>query len=881
MSDGMPELTDASSTDLAIETVEGVLREHYGLSGQVFPIEGRQNPYFLIDNGHMRYLLKTAPADAPLPEIEAEHALMRHILRGTDGPLVPEPVLTKDGADTVVLPLEGEDRRLRLLTFLEGAPLPADDTLSDKGIAAFGSISAALTRSLEGVDNPLLEREPESDLRKAGPQTVTLLAEVTDQETRDVIAKAMVTALRRIQPLGPGLRIAAVHQNLDAGTVVGNTTEAGWLPTGVTDFTGIAKSWLVAGLANTCAFLLANRDGDALALLPAIRAYHDLYPLTLTEIEALWPLVVARTGILTAEAESKLAQRPADPQAKEETEKRHAVLRAATAISPALVFAAFLEATGMTNPLPEMIPMLPDIDPETIRTVDLSVTSPLLYGGNWIDPENDWKMLARIARETGRCSTRYGEYRLSKSLADPRQEPENFALHVDVCVPAGTPALAPFAGTLKSVGSRIVLSGASLALHLEGLDCALPDGNELSMGDPIGAVAGAENSVGGLRLRFCRDPELLPPLFCTAEKVGTWSRLCPSPAALLGVVTDAPVPVQMNIPVRGWKEHLFDAAGRCLLDLREDTSLIGHGHPRVAAASYRQRLLLNAPSSEPFEAAELLAQRLKALAPTGLDDLYVLRGWRDAFHYALALTRNHTGRHEIVSITGVSGTTHDPAINSAGGVQGTIDSLDAGDKAGLLLAGYTQPFDGLPEILEALRRNEGLLLIDETRSGWGRSGRYLWGFEALGLSPDILVAGLPGEDIAVCFARENLAAAPDDRMEKPSPVACSVAAAMLEIWSEEDLRDNARLVGDHLKSALEQLARRHHAIQDVTGSGLCLALNFKNEELAEKITALLRRERVLANTEAPASLLIVPPLCFARDSADRLLERLETALAQN
>jgi Ser/Thr protein kinase RdoA (MazF antagonist)/acetylornithine/succinyldiaminopimelate/putrescine aminotransferase len=881
MSDVMPELLDVSSTDLSIEAVEEVLREQYGLTGQVFPIEGRQNPYFLIDNGHMRYLLKTAPADAPFQEIEAEHALMRHILRSTDGPLVPEPVLTKDGADTIALPLEGEDRRLRLLTFLEGAPLPADDTLSDRAITAFGSISAALTKSLDGIDNPLLEREPESDLRKAGPQTVTLLAEVSDQETRDVIAKAMVAALRRIQPLGPSLRIAAVHQNLDAGAVVGNTTDAGWLPTGVTDFTGISRSWLVAGFANTCAFLLANRGGDALALLPAIRAYHDIYPLTLTEIEALWPLIVARTGILAAEAESKLAQRPDDAQAREETERRHAVLRAVTAISPALVFATFLDATGVTNPLPAMVRLLPDIDPETIRLVDLGITSPLLYGGNWTDPENDWKMLARIARETGRCSTRYGEYRLSKSLADPQQEPENFALHIDVCVPAGVTAVAPFAGTLKSGGTRLVLSGSDLNLHVEGLDCALGDGTAVNAGDMLGTIAGAENSVGGLRLRFCRDSELVPPLFCTAEKVGTWSRLCPSPAALLGVLADAPVSIGLDEPVRGWKEHLFDAAGRCLIDLREDTPLVGHSHPRLAAASYRQLLLLNAPSPGPSEAEELLARHLKALAPTGLDQILALHGRRDAFQHALVLARNHTGRREIVGMSGLlSEMAGEPTMIKAGSAQDIIESLDAGDKAGLLLPGHALYVDGISEILVALRRNDGLLVIDETRSGWGRSGRYLWGFEVSGLSPDIVVAGLPGQDIAVCFARENIAVARDGA-ERPSLVACSVAAATLEISAEEALRDNARIVGDHLKSAIELLARRHPVIQDVTGSGFCLALHFKNEELAKKTAELLRSERVLANLEPPASLLIVPPLCFARDSADQLVDRLEAALAQS
>ncbi|UIY29471.1 phosphotransferase [Neorhizobium galegae] len=147
MSDVLPELIEPPINDLPIEAIEDVLRDHYGLSGQIFPIEGRQNPYFLIDNGHMRYLLKVAPAEGPLEEIEAEHALMRHILRSPDGPRVPEPVVTRDGGDTLVLPLGGEDRRIRLLTFLDGTAPPSGEKLPDQAVAAFGAISAALAKA--------------------------------------------------------------------------------------------------------------------------------------------------------------------------------------------------------------------------------------------------------------------------------------------------------------------------------------------------------------------------------------------------------------------------------------------------------------------------------------------------------------------------------------------------------------------------------------------------------------------------------------------------------------------------------------------------------------------------------------------------------------
>ncbi|MBP2562958.1 Ser/Thr protein kinase RdoA (MazF antagonist)/4-aminobutyrate aminotransferase-like enzyme [Neorhizobium galegae] len=880
MSDVLPELIEPPANDLSIDAIEDVLRDHYGLSGQIFPIEGRQNPYFLIDNGHMRYLLKVAPVEGPVEEIEAEHALMRHILRSPDGPRVPEPVPTKDGGDTLVLPLGGEERRIRLLTFLDGTAPPSDEKLPDQTLAAFGAISAALAKSLLDFDHPVLQREPEGDLRKAGPQTVALLSAVADQEIRDVIAKAMVTALRRIQPLGPSLRIAAAHQNINGETVVGEDTDGTWLPTGVTDFTGIANGWLVAGFANTCAYLLADRDGDPFALLPAIRAYHDIHPFTLNELEALWPLVVARTGILAAEAESRQTGLPDDPKAREDAEKRRAVLNAATTVSPAQVFAAILDATGMEKPLPEIGRLLPDIAPDTFRLVDLSVTSPLLYGGNWTDADNDWKLLAHIARETGRASTRYGEYRLSKGSIDPQQEPESFALHIDACIPARMPAVAPFAGTLKTAGPRLVLVGRDLTLHVEGLECAIAEETELAAGDPLGVIAGTENSVGGLRLRFCLDPDLVPPLFCKPAEVGTWSRLYPSPSALLGIDANAPAPRYPDQPVRGWKEYLFDATGRTSLDFAGQAPLIGHGHPRLAAAAYRQTILLDRVGACPSESEEALRAQLAELAPEGLSHVLFVAGRAEALDLAFRLARSHTNKRGIIGLPGLRMVRRDPdffAVPSVGTAADMIHDLD--DVAAVLAEGYGEAAN-LDEPLTELRQKAGLLIVDETGTSYGRLGHHTWAFSHRGLAPDIVFADGPdGGALSFLMTRPEIAANLPSDQQPPAmcPVRAASALVALDVIREEQMRENTREIGNHLKTRLESLGERLPAITAVSGSGLFLVI-----DLADTAADLGKRLQpgIVADISTPKRLVLRPPLCLSRKSADGLVDRIEMLLSE-
>ena len=818
MSDAFPVDGETDGRTISAEEVEAVLRDHYGLSGTINSIAGRRHPYFLIDNGHMRYLLKAAPTDDPEQDVEGEHALMRHVARSPDGPRVPEPVAARENGDVVRLSLADKEYRVRLLTFLDGSPPPTEGPFSEEAIAAFGTLSAALTKSLEGFEHPVLDRVPELDLRRAGPLVVELLSTVEDHSARDMIAKAMVTSLRRIQPLGAKLRIQPSHQNLTGLSVVGDIREGDWRPDGLTDFTGIARGWLVAGLATSCAFLLQRNGGDPFAILPAARAYHALYPLTEAELEALWPLVVIRIALTAATAEHRHAADPESYEAAAEAEERRSLLAKVAEASPALMSAAILDACGIAKTMPVIGRLLPEIDPDRIRLVDLGMTSAHFREGNWAEPEIDWKLLAHVAWETGMGSTRYGEFRLSRTKTNTRSRPENFALHIDVCVPAGTVAAAPFSGRLKAAGPRLVLSGAGLTLHAEGLACELAEDTELAPGDAIGTVAGAEGSVGGLRLRLCRDPELVPPLFSTAEQAGIWSIVCPSPSALLGIDIDAPQPEERARLVRGWREYLYDGAGRLLLDFSGAAGLVGHSRRELASAAERQLLLLDAAPEKASHAEEEYRRRMAALLPDELDRAFF---------------------------------TESPAAAA---------QLVAELKAG----------------------RDDLAVADETATGYGRLGHYAWAFEETGLVPDILIAGSPAATGFVgVFTRSEIAAGHLDERTPRSIGAASfaMANAALELLEKEALRENARETGAYLKTFLERFSERFPTVVAVHGNGLDLAIDYDGD--AEALGARLRRNGVLVTNEGTGRLPLRPPLCLAPESAYFFIEILEDILSES
>ncbi len=94
-----------------------------------------------------------------------------------------------------------------------------------------------------------------------------------------------------------------------------------WQIQGVIDFGDLVHTWRIADLSVTCAALLHHAQGDPFAILPAIQACHAVTPLQREELQALWPLIVARAAVLVLSSEQR--QR-LDPDNDLPVEKRRA-----------------------------------------------------------------------------------------------------------------------------------------------------------------------------------------------------------------------------------------------------------------------------------------------------------------------------------------------------------------------------------------------------------------------------------------------------------------------------------------------------------------------------------------------------------------------------
>ncbi|TQX86443.1 MULTISPECIES: aminotransferase [Rhizobium] len=893
-----PEVTVADAAEIAAT--------YYGLSGEFIELGSQQDRNFRLDTGEARYVLKICYADYATVELEAQNAALRY-LRAMDGaPRVPEIIPTVGGAEIVALSINDQDLQIRLLSYVEGQGLTRRKHLPTATVAALGSLCARLAKSLSGFDHHGLDRTLQWDLRRAGPVAVHLLSAITNHEARDRIAKAMVTAVKRIQPLAAHLRVQPVHHDITGDNVVARPDGHGNLiPDGVIDFGDIIKGWVVGDLAVTCASLLHHADGDPLFILPAVAAYHAVMPLSGVELQALWPLIVARAVILVASSEQQLAIDPDNSYVRDNIVLEREIFEVATSTNADFMDAAILRAVGI-DPQPidtsAWMPLLAGIDTADILSLDLSTTSPLLDDGNWLEPDIDWRLLAKAASETGLAATRYGEFRLSLTEPLALQPPKNFALHCDVCLPAGTIVNAPFAGSIINDAQHLVLVGQDVCLHLDGIACSLEDGAEIAAGHVLGSIAGEEGAVGGLRVQLCRSPALVPPLLCARHAAPAWSALCPSPSALLGPGIEAPKasgaerlacrmrhlaasqkhyyanPPQIE---RGWREYLFDVEGRTYIDMINNVTILGHAHPRLNAAIGRQWSLLNTNSRFHYAAIADFSERLAALAPKGLDCVFLVNSGSEANDLALRLAWAYTGARNMlclkegyhgwsVASDAVSTSLADnpqalttrpdwvhaaPAPNSFRGqfrgpdagnayLEATRPLIDAVRESGEGLAGViaeslcgnaggiVPPEGYLSQIYALVRDAGGLCIADEVQIGYGRLGDFFWGFEQQGVVPDIITIAKGmgnGHPLGAVITSRPIA----DALERQgyffsstggSPVSSIVGMTVLDILEDEALQNNARVVGEHLKARMVSMMERFPLIGAVHGMGLYLGL---------------------------------------------------------
>lgn len=920
---------------------EEIARVRFGVTGTAVELGSQQDANFKITSPAGAFVLKVSNPVFGAADLDAQDRAAAHVAALEPDVRVPVAVPGPDGATLQAVDVDGLSTTARLVRYVEGRMLSEAPYLAPSVVADLGGLAGRTVRALASFGGDLPERELQWDLRHA-EEVVTRLASYVDRPGGAAAAQAAAAgAARALAAVADQLPLQPIHGDLTDDNVVAVADPAGRLrPVGVIDFGDLVRSWAVGELAVTLSSVLAHADGDLSRLLPAVRAFAAVRPLSEAELEALWPLTVLRAAALMVSGQQQAGIDGDNEYAARSLEREWQIFEAATSV-PLAVGTALLRGTagGVLVAGHRLLDV-------TVPVVDLSSTSPLLDGGAFLGDEADLAAGGRTA---------YLQPRLTRTVLNATSAPATVPLGVDVHMPVALRA--PWAGRVVRRDGAVALAGDGLTLWLDGDVAGIVEG-EVAEGAPLGSATRLRVQVSTLAER--------PPYLVASAVAAAWSAVCPDPTPLLDPAA-APVLASSDLLVRrdaayatvqehyyaappqverGWRQHLFDVEGRAYLDMLNNVAILGHGHPRLADAVDGQLRRLNTNSRFHYRAVVELSERLAALLPDPLDTVFLVNSGSEAVDLALRLAWATTGRRDVVAVreayhgwtdatdaisTSVADNpsaleTRPPWVHTVAApnaYRGEHRGADAHRYAAEAVAeierlvasgrppaaylsesfygnagGMALPDGYLEAVYAATRAAGGLCLADEVQVGYGRLGEHFWGFEQQGVVPDVVtVAKAMGNGHPLGAVVTTRAIAEGFRSQGyffssagGSPVSSVVGLTVLDVLEDEGLQENARVVGAHLRRRLLELADRHPIIGAVHGLGLYVGVELVRdretlEPATEETAAICERLLELGVVMQPTSdrlcvLKIKPPLGITTADADFFADTLDRVLTE-
>lgn len=358
--------------------------------------------------------------------------------------------------------------------------------------------------------------------------------------------------------------------------------------------------------------------------------------------------------------------------------------------------------------------------------------------------------------------------------------------------------------------------------------------------------------------------------------------------------------------VRGQGCKVWDANGVEYLDLYGGHAVIsiGHSHPHYIKKVTEQLAKLGFYSNSVHNSIQQrFAQRLGKIC--GYDDysLFLINSGAEANENAMKLASFATGRRRIIAFSKAFHGRTSAAVEVTDNINykapinrndlvtfvplGDIDAvkqeIDKGDVACVIIEGIQGvggiqiPDDCFMQQLRKLTEDNGvILIIDEIQSGYGRSGKF-FAHQYSGIRADIVTVA---KGIANGFPMAGVIISP-----KFQPIygqlgttfggnhlACAAANAVLDVFEEEKLVENAAKVGQYLINALRGLK----GVKEVRGRGLMIGIEM--EEPAKELRKnLIFCHHVFTGATGTHVIRLLPPLSLTMEQAKDFVERFKKA----
>ncbi|MBK9464664.1 MAG: ornithine--oxo-acid transaminase [Chitinophagaceae bacterium] len=381
-----------------------------------------------------------------------------------------------------------------------------------------------------------------------------------------------------------------------------------------------------------------------------------------------------------------------------------------------------------------------------------------------------------------------------------------------------------------------------------------------------------------------------------------------------------PLPVVLN---RGKGVHVWDVDGKQYYDFLSGYSAVnqGHCHPKIVQALTEQAQQLTL-TSRAFHSDQLGEFTKFITQYFGYDKVLPMNTGVEAVETGIKLCRKWgyevkgipAGKAKIIVCEGnfhgrtstVISFSSDPAARKNFGPfmpgfeiipyndsEALAMSLTDKNVAGFLIepiqgeAGVLVPDEGyLAKAKQLCEQANVLFIADEIQTGLARTGKML-ACDHEGVRPDILLLGkaLSGGMLPVsavlCDDEIMMTIKPGEHGSTygGNPLACKVAMTALQVLKDEQMAENAAVLGELLRNELRKLQSPYISL--VRGKGLLNAIVIKheNKDAAWELCLQLKNMGLLAKPTHGDKIRFAPPLVITKEQILDCVKIISNSLA--
>ena len=362
-------------------------------------------------------------------------------------------------------------------------------------------------------------------------------------------------------------------------------------------------------------------------------------------------------------------------------------------------------------------------------------------------------------------------------------------------------------------------------------------------------------------------------------------------------------------PVKAQGAYLWDRNGVEYLDFYGGHAviLIGHTHPHYVEMISSQLSKIGFYSNAVINTLQReLAHKLGELS--GYDDysLFLCNSGAEANENALKLASFTTGRERVLAMCGAFhgrtsmavAVTDNPAIQAPvnrtdkvtftplNDIEAMRTELRSRAYAAVIVEGiqgvggiHAASDDFLRAVREECDATGTMMVLDEIQSGYGRSGRF-FAHQWAGVRPDIisLAKGI-GNGFPIGAIMISPAVPAHTGMLGTtfggSHLACAAAIAVADVVRDENLVENALVMGGKIVEAIKGVG----GVLDIRGRGLMIGVDLSVPQ-ADFRKVLMSHHHIMTGYAGKNTLRLLPPLMIGEREVERFAEAFRATAAE-